>query len=194
MAIKVNLEDFRDIMKALPQSTEITPGQTKCFIVLGISIAAIAMTSFNIYRITQLDSEISSLKGKTDLLVDVLPLHEAHLHHLEDKTYATNKLLGDVLEANIWFSLKIRDAVENKYQSVMHHHKNIVKSAQHHCLAPGVLPHDILNEILNHTLTMAQKQNLVPFVNCSSDLFQIEVSHLYNPVTKIFTLILHTPM
>jgi hypothetical protein len=48
MAIKVNLEDFRDIMKALPQSTEITSGQTKCFIVLGISIAAIAMASFNI--------------------------------------------------------------------------------------------------------------------------------------------------
>jgi hypothetical protein len=31
-------------------------------------------------------------------------------------------------------------------------------------------------------------------VNYTSDLFQIEVSHLYNPVTMEFTLILHIPM
>jgi len=43
-------------------------------------------------------------------------------------------------------------------------------SAQHHCLAPGALPHDVLDEILNHTQTMANKHNLVPFINYGSDL------------------------
>jgi hypothetical protein len=56
------------------------------------------------------------LKSKTDLLVDVSQLHEAHLHHLEDKTDATNKLLADMLEANIWFMAKLTDAVEKKFQ------------------------------------------------------------------------------
>jgi hypothetical protein len=37
--------------------------------------------------------------------------------------------------------------VEKKFQSVVHHHENVVKSAQHHRLAPGALPHDILDEI-----------------------------------------------
>jgi hypothetical protein len=83
--------------------------------VLGISITAMAMASFNTHRITQLDTEITSLKGKTDLLMDVSHLHEAHLHHLEDKTYATNKLLGNVLEANICFSSKITDVIEKKF-------------------------------------------------------------------------------
>jgi hypothetical protein len=47
-----------------------------------------AMASFNTYQITQLDSNITALKSKTDLLVDVSHLHEAHLHHLENETDA----------------------------------------------------------------------------------------------------------
>jgi hypothetical protein len=153
-----------------------------------------AMSSINAYRITQLNSEISALKSKTDLLVDVSHLHEAHLHHLEEKTDATNKLLADMLKANVWFTAKITDAVEKKFQSVIHHHVNVVKSAQHHRLAPGALPHNVLDEILNHTLAIAKKQNMVSFVNYASDLFQVEVSHLYDPNTLQFMLIIHIPL
>jgi hypothetical protein len=73
---------------------------------------------------------------------------------------------------------------------VVHHHEKIVKSAQHHQLAPGVLPHDILD----HMTHVAKKKNLLPFVKFTSDLFQIEVSHLYTPATNKFLLILHIPM
>jgi len=70
------------------------------------------MSSFNAYRITQLNSEITLLKSKSDLLVDILHLHKAHLHYLDDKTDATNKLLGNILKSNIWFSSKITNATE----------------------------------------------------------------------------------
>jgi len=99
------------------------------------------------------------------LLVDVSHLHEAHLHHLEEKTDATNKLLADLLESNVWFTTKITNAVEKKLQSVVHHHENVVKSDQHHRLAPGALPDDVLDEILNHTLSVARKRNMVSFVD-----------------------------
>ena len=178
-----------------PQTTEIDlPGRPKRFIALGIAIAAAALSSYNAYKITELNNEISVLKSKTDLLVDVSHLHEAHLHHLEDKTDATNELLADLLESNVWFTAKITDAVEKKFQSVVHHHENVVKSAQHHRLAPGALPHDVLDEILNHTLAVAKKRNMVSFVNYASDLFQVEVSHLYDPKTMQFTLIVHIPL
>ena len=91
-----------------------------------------AMSSFNAYRITELNSEISVLKSKMDLLIEISHLHEAHLHHLEEKTDATNKLLVDLLESNIWFTAKLTDIIEKKFQSVVHHHENVVKSAQHH--------------------------------------------------------------
>jgi hypothetical protein len=102
--------------------------------------------------------------------------------------------LADLLESNVWFTTKITDAVEKKFQSMVHHHENIVKSAQHHRLAPGALPHDVLDEILNHTLSVAKKRNMVSFVNYASDLFQVEVSHLFDPKSLQFTLIMHIPL
>ena len=47
---------------------------------------------------------------------------------------------------------------------------------------------------LNTSLPLPSKKNLVPFVTFASDLFQIEVSHLYNPAKNEFTLILHVSM
>jgi SHS2 domain-containing protein len=115
-------------------------------VALSIAIAAAALSAFNAYRITGLNNEISALKSKTDLLVDISHLHEAHLHHLEEKTDATNKLLANLLESNVCFTTKITDAVEKKFQTMVHHHENMVKSAQHHRLAPGALPHDVWME------------------------------------------------
>jgi hypothetical protein len=176
ITISASIEDFQDVIKALPQTTEIDmPGQPKCFVAIGIAIAAMALSSFNANQITELNNEISALKSKTDLLLDISHLHKAHLHHLEENTDAMNKLLADFLESNIWFTTKITDAVEKKFQSMVHHHENVVKSAQHHRLAPGALPHDVLDEILNHTLSVAKKRNMVSFVNYASDLFQVEV-------------------
>jgi hypothetical protein len=157
MTISASIEDFQDIIKALPQTTEITsPGRPKRFIAIYIAVMAMAMSLFNAYRITELNSEISALKSKTDLLVDVSHLHEAHSHHLEEKTDATNKLLGDMLETNICLTAKLTGAIEKKFQSVVHHHKIMFKLAQHHKLAPGALPHNVLDKILNHTLTVAK--------------------------------------
>jgi hypothetical protein len=67
---------------------------------------------------------------------------------------------------------------------VVHHHENVVKSAQHHWLAPGALPRDILDGIISHVVQAAAKKNLVPFVKFTSDLFQIKVLHLYTPATS----------
>jgi len=153
-----------------------------------------AMSTFNTVRITQPNAKINTLKEKTNLILDVVHLHEKHLHHLEEKLDQTNKLLADLLDLKIWFSSKVTDIIEKKFQSVVHHHKNVIKSAQHHRLAPGTLPHEILDGIINHIVQVAKKKNLVPFVKFALDLFQIEVSHLYTPATNTFTLILHIPM
>ncbi len=101
---------------------------------IGLAIAAMAMSSINAFRITELNSGISALKSKTDLLINVSHLHEAQL---EEKTDATNKFIADLLESNVWFTAKLTDAIKKKFQSVVHHHENVVKSMQHHLLSPG---------------------------------------------------------
>jgi hypothetical protein len=85
-----------------------------------------------------------------------------------------NKRLADFLESNIWFSSKVTDAIEKKFQSVVHHHEKFVKSAQHRRLAPGALPHHVLGGIINLVVQVAKKKNLVLLVKFASDLFQIE--------------------
>ncbi len=50
-------------------------------------------------------------------------------------------------------------------------------------LAPGALPHDVLDGIITHLLNVTTKKNLVLFIKFASHLFQIEVSHLYTPAT-----------
>ncbi len=81
LTISASIEDFQDDIKALPQLTEISaPGQPKQFVAIRLAIAAMAMSSFKAYRITELYSEISELKPKMDLLVDIPHFHEAHLH------------------------------------------------------------------------------------------------------------------
>jgi hypothetical protein len=50
ITISASIEDFEDVIKALPQTTEIDmPGRPKHFIALGIAIAAAALSSFNAY-------------------------------------------------------------------------------------------------------------------------------------------------
>jgi hypothetical protein len=114
--IEGSLEDFPDIIKALPQKSEISmPGCPKRFIAIGISIVAMAMSTFNTVRITQLNEEINTFKGKTKLILHVVHLHEKHLHPLEEKLDQTNKLLTDLLESNIWFSSKVTSTIEKKF-------------------------------------------------------------------------------
>ncbi len=73
-------------------------------------------------------------------------------------------LFGDLTSTS-----KVTDAIEKKFESVIWHHENVVKSAQHHRLAPGALPHDVLDGIIEHVTAVAKKKNLVPFVTFASD-------------------------
>jgi hypothetical protein len=63
-----SLEDFRDSIEALPHKTEISmPGRPKRFIAIGISIAPMAMSTFNTIRIKQLNDEISTLEEDSNI-------------------------------------------------------------------------------------------------------------------------------
>jgi hypothetical protein len=63
LMMAASIEDFHDIIKALPQTTKVAmPRRPRRFIAIGLSITALAMSSFNAYQITQLNSEITALK------------------------------------------------------------------------------------------------------------------------------------
>jgi hypothetical protein len=52
------------------------------------------------------------MKFKRDMLLNVMHLQEAHLHHLDVKLEWSNSRLTDVLKANVWFSSKVTYAID----------------------------------------------------------------------------------
>jgi len=94
--ISASIEDFQDVIKALPQKIRNhLPWQIEMFCGHRSRHWSHIYELSNVYRIKQLNSGISALKSKTDLGVDVSNLHEAHL---EEKADATNKLVENVVE------------------------------------------------------------------------------------------------
>jgi hypothetical protein len=57
-----------------------------------------------------------------------------------------------------------------------------------------VLFHTMYWTKFSTALSVAKKRNMVSFVNYASDLFHVEVSHLFDPKTLQFTLIVHIPL
>jgi hypothetical protein len=95
---------------ALPETTF----EPKRFIALGIFIVEMTLMVFNAIKITILDGNISNLKNKTDMLLDVICLQEQHVHYLEDKFKQKKDLLADVLEMNVLYITKVMDTVQKE--------------------------------------------------------------------------------
>jgi hypothetical protein len=44
-------------------------------------------------------------------------------------TWKRNQMPQNQIESNVWFTTEITDSVEKKFQSVVHHHENVIKLA-----------------------------------------------------------------
>ncbi len=150
-----------------------------------------AIATFNTVRITQLDTNISRLKTKTDLLLDGIHLHENHLPHLDVNLQQTPswQIYLNQTFVSLWKSQMLGKEISICGPSPRKC-RQICKASQHQepyymtCLMAS-----------SHTpWTLPIKKNLVPLVKFASDLFQIKASHLYVPATQEFTLILQIPM
>ncbi len=75
IADKVN--DFNDILDALPQYEVITRDKRFLDLVaLDISAAALTLSTFNLAKISTLETQIASNNKRVDHLVDITSLHE----------------------------------------------------------------------------------------------------------------------
>jgi len=69
-----------------------------------------------------------------------------------------------------------------------------VTSAQYQRLSPNLLSGEELKRLFEMLRSHAEKHDCNLYVYQPSDLYQVEVSHLYNPEKKIFNIFLHVPM
>ncbi len=88
--------------------------------------------------------------------------------------------------------LKILNSIQKSPELVIHNYHNIIVSAQHHRLSPGVLPHDVLNKIIKkYTTEVSENHHYIPLAHHPSDFSLIKTSNIINYKYDLFTLNLH---
>jgi len=151
-------------------------------IAIWVAIAASAMATYNVVRITQLDAEILSLKQKITILVSITNLHSPDVKI--DKAKMVTRILINTIYSKYYSKSSI------PFRKGQNH--NIIVSAQHHRLSPGVLPHDVLNKIIKkYTTEVSENHHYIPLAHHPSDFSLIKTSNIINYKYDLFTLNLH---
>jgi hypothetical protein len=145
-----------------------------------------------------LEIAIEKQQQKTDLLTDIVHIHEQHLHQLD-------KMIEDIgneiqklkVKAGFYFSVDraiaqvISDS--NKLRAVVAIFERVINSAFDQKLAPGALSVDVLDKIVNHIKDTAAQSKFHNFIHQPSDLYKLETSFIHRPEEHTVILILHVP-
>jgi len=110
------LNDFNDTLDALHQYKVIT--RDKRFlnlVVLGMSAAAHTLSTFNLARISKLESQIINNNKCVDHLVNITSLHECHFKGVDQKLDNVADKLALMLRINKMNFAKMTDFMEQKF-------------------------------------------------------------------------------
>ncbi len=114
------LNDFNDILDALPQYEVIT--RDKSFldlVVLGMSAAALTLSTFNSAQISTLETQIINNNKRVDHLVDITSLHENHFRAVDKKLDDVADKLATLVKINKGHFAKMTDFMEQKFSTAV---------------------------------------------------------------------------
>jgi hypothetical protein len=128
IAEKVN--DFKDILDALPQYEVVT--RDKRFldlVVLGMSVAALTLSTFNSAKISTLVTQMASNNKWVDHLVDITSLHEKHFKAVDHKLDDVSDKLSMLLRVNKVHFGKITNFMEQKFGTTIAISERLIHTA-----------------------------------------------------------------
>ncbi len=124
------LDDFIDILDALPQNEVIT--REKRFldlIALGMSTAALTLSTFNSAKISKLETQIASSNKRIDHLVDITSLHEKHFKAVDQKLDDVADKVALMLKVNKVHFAKMTDFMEQKFGTAVAISERLIHTA-----------------------------------------------------------------
>jgi hypothetical protein len=188
---------FKDLLASLPHVPERQRRQwdVASFVT---ATASLALSTYNTVQISKLESAIETQKQKTDLLADIVHIHEQHLHQLDRMIDDIgNEIAKLKVQAGFHFSMDraiaqvISDS--NKLRAVIAIFERVINSAFDQKLAPGALSVDVLDTIVHHIKDTAAKNKFHNFIHQPSDLYKLETSFIHRLEESTVILILHIP-
>ena len=158
---------FKDLLASLPHVPE---RQRRQWDVASFAIAtsSLALSTYNTIQISKLESAIEKQKQKTDLLADIVHIHEQHLHQLDRMIDDIgNEIAKLKVQAGFYFSIDraIAQVISdnNKLRAVVAIFERVINSAFDQKLAPGALSVDVLDTIVHHIKDTAAKKQIPQF-------------------------------
>jgi hypothetical protein len=150
------------------------------------AMASLMLSTSNTVQVSKLETAIEAQKQKTDLLADIVKLHEQHLHQLD-------KMIDDIgreiqalkVQSGLHFSIDkaIAQVISdmNKLQAMVAIFERVIHSAFNQKLAPRALSVDVLETILHHIKDTAANNKFHNFIHQPSDLYKLETSFIHQP-------------
>ncbi len=128
IAEKVN--DFKDILDALPQYEVVTSDKRFLdLVVLGMSAAALTLSTFNSAKISTLVTQMASNNKRVDHLVDITSLHEKHFKAVDHKLDDVSDKLSMLLRVNKVHFGKITNFMEQKFGTAIAISERLIHTA-----------------------------------------------------------------
>jgi hypothetical protein len=159
---------------------------------------SLGLSTYNTVQISKLESAIETQKQNSDLLADIVHIHEQHLHQLDRMIDVIgNEIAKLKVQAGFHFSVDraiaqvISDS--NKLRAVVAIFERVINSAFDQKLAPGALSVDVLDTIVHHIKDTAAINKFHNFIHQPSDLYKLETSFIHHPEEFTVILILHVP-
>ncbi len=151
---------------------------------LGMSAAALTLSTFNSAKISMFETQIASNNKWVDHLVNITSLHEKYFKAVDNKLDDVSDKLALMLRINKVHLAKMTDFMEQKFGTAVAISKRLIHMAYNSRLSPGALHHEVLLEIVKYIIEIAQNSELLLFVHQPSDFFLVETSYIYRPDKK----------
>ena len=185
---------YKNMILNLP-SAEFSPygSKKKRFLDLIFGIVGTAFAFTNRLEIAKINTIIAKNLHRTDMMVDIIQLHENHMHKLDNTVKDTSRVLNDFTQ----FSPAVASHYLMNYletlMNVQYDVEDGLEQAQLQRLSHKLFPNDVLEAVKSKIDQTALEHGFISFITKTTDLFQIPLSYVYQPGNKTISLLLHIP-
>lgn len=145
-------------------------------------------------KLNQFGSQITNLTRLSSKVVDSMVLlgrHQARLSFDTKILLQFQKLMG---HGSARKKMAAANFLDSEFKDLFRRIQAGVTAAQHKRLASELIPGVELIDIFNRMLEYSKRMGCEVLISQPSDLYQVEVSYIFNEENSIFELFIHIPM
>ncbi len=130
-----------------------------------MSMAALTLSTFNLAKISTLETQIASNNKRVDHLVDITSLHKQYFKAVDRKLDNVSDKLALMPRVNKVHFAKMTDFMEQKFGTAVAISERLIHTPYNNRLSPGDLHHEVLLENVKYVNEIADNNELLSFVH-----------------------------